>query len=100
MKNSRIVVVAIVMLIGSLGIARADSQAARDCIAALNDGRQCCLKSAHTVDLECLMTANGLPTGPDKTAAIKACSVAFSNTSSICTSHYVSDVAVCRADNP
>jgi hypothetical protein len=100
MKNSRIVVVAIVMLIGSFGIARADSQAARDCIAALNDGRQCCLKSAHTVDLECLMTANGLPTGPGKTAAIKACSEAFSATSSICTSHYVSDVAACRADNP
>jgi hypothetical protein len=100
MKNARILVVATMMLVGSLGIARADSQAARDCIGALNDGRQCCLKSAHTVDLECLMTANGMPTGPDKTAAIKACSVTFSNTSSICTSHYVSDVAACRADNP
>lgn len=47
MKNARIVVVATMMLIGSMGIARADSQAARDCIAALNDGRQCSQECAY-----------------------------------------------------
>lgn len=93
--------IAIGLVVASLsafgGLAFADTQAARDCIGALNSGRQCCLDNAHKVDLACLLAA---PTGSGHNAAVTKCSANFSLTSAICTSHYVDDVAKCRADNP